>query len=152
MKVQGEEITKEKLEKIIKNSNRIGEVLINLGLNGRGANYKRIYKLIEEFNINTSHFGRIARKRIPRIEIPINECLIKDSIYGTATIKYKIFKHKLKERKCEECGQGEIWRDKKMGLHLDHINGISNDNRLENLRILCPNCHAITDTFGGKNK
>lgn len=53
---------------------------------------------------------------------------------------------------CECCGNDGEWLGKKISLQLDHINGINNDNRIENLRFLCPNCHSQTDTFGGKNK
>lgn len=84
----------------------------------------------------------------------LKEILIKNSKYrgSGARLKDKLYKAKLKEPKCEECGQGEEWRGKKLGLHLEHVNGEHYDNRLENLRILCPNCHAITDTYAGKNK
>jgi ribosomal protein S27AE len=66
-------------------------------------------------------------------------------------LKTRIYKLGLKKRECELCGQGEIWKGKKMSLILDHINGIWNDNRLENLRIVCPNCNATLETHCGKN-
>jgi hypothetical protein len=66
-------------------------------------------------------------------------------------IKLKLFELNLKERKCGICGQNEIWNNNKLGLELDHINGIHNDNRLENLRILCPNCHSQMPTQGVRN-
>ena len=64
----------------------------------------------------------------------------------------KLFNLKLKQRICELCSQGEIWNEKKISLILDHINGNHYDNRLENLRIVCPNCNATLDTHCGKNK
>jgi len=57
----------------------------------------------------------------------------------------------LKEKKCEICGQDEEWMGKKLIFVLDHINGINDDNRLENLRIVCPNCNVTLDTHGAKN-
>ena len=57
----------------------------------------------------------------------------------------------MKEHKCESCGISE-WLGKPLSLELDYINGDRYDNRLQNLRILCPNCHAQTDTYRGKNK
>lgn len=70
----------------------------------------------------------------------------------THLLKQKLYKLGFKKRLCEECGQGEEWRGKKMSLILDHINGVNNDNRIENLRIICPNCNATLDTHCGKNR
>jgi Zn finger protein HypA/HybF involved in hydrogenase expression len=72
--------------------------------------------------------------------------------YATrASIRKIIIKENLIEYKCSECGI-QTWNNKPLSLHLDHINGRSNDNRLENLRFLCPNCHSQTETYTGKNK
>lgn len=76
----------------------------------------------------------------------IYELLVENSTTSRGAIKRNLYKEGLKERKCELCGQGEEWNGKKMSLILDHINGINNDNRLENLRIVCPNCNATLDT------
>ena len=66
-------------------------------------------------------------------------------------LKQKLFSEKIKNNICEECGVGPTWNGKSLNCHLDHINGISNDHRLENLKILCPNCHSQTITYAGKN-
>lgn len=71
--------------------------------------------------------------------------------YQRRGIKRRLFAEGLKEEKCEMCGITD-WHGVKIGLELDHINGNSSDHRLENLRILCPNCHATTHTYRGKNK
>ena len=63
----------------------------------------------------------------------------------------RIIDDNLIEYKCQECGLKDSWNNKMLVLHLDHINGISNDHRLENLRFLCPNCHSQTDTYTDKN-
>lgn len=68
-----------------------------------------------------------------------------------AGIRKRIIDDNLIEYKCQECGLKDSWNNKMLVLHLDHINGISNDHRLENLRWLCPNCHSQTDTYTGKN-
>jgi len=66
-------------------------------------------------------------------------------------LKDRLYKNGIKEKKCELCGQDENWNGKKLTLILDHINGINDDNRIENLRIVCPNCNATFETNGGKN-
>ena len=68
-----------------------------------------------------------------------------------ASIRRVILKENLIEYKCSECNV-KTWNGKILSLHLDHINGINSDNRLENLRFLCPNCHSQTETYTGKNK
>lgn len=67
-------------------------------------------------------------------------------------IKRYIINKKLINYQCSECNISDRYNNKLIVLHLDHINGIYNDNRIENLRFLCPNCHSQTDTYCGKNK
>ena len=73
-------------------------------------------------------------------------------LIGSHYLKKRLFAAGLKKRECEECGQTEEWRGKTLYLILDHINGDHYDNRLENLRILCPNCNACLPTHGSKNR
>ena len=84
---------------------------------------------------------------------PIEELLTNDRkyTYPSHKLKNRLLSEGLKEHKCECCGITE-WNGKPAPIELDHINGNHHDNRLENLRILCPNCHAQTDTYRGKNK
>ena len=74
------------------------------------------------------------------------------SSYQRARLKERLFDAGLKERACELCGQGEIWHGRRMSLILDHVNGIADDNRLENLRVVCANCNATLDTHCGKQE
>ena len=67
-------------------------------------------------------------------------------------LKNRLYKEGIKKRECELCGQDEIWKGKKISLILVHKNGIFNDNRLKNLRIVCPNCNATLETHCGRNK
>ena len=72
------------------------------------------------------------------------------STYGRQHIKRRLLAEGLKEPRCELCGQGEIWQGKPMSMILDHINGVRDDHRLENLRMVCPNCAATLDTHCGR--
>lgn len=82
---------------------------------------------------------------------PLSSFLIENCPHSRGNIKRRLYAEGLKERICELCGQGETWYNKQMALILDHINGTNNDYRLENLRIICPNCNATLETNGGKN-
>jgi hypothetical protein len=128
--------------------------------------------LVEEYN-NTKHIGKVAAKLdLPHItvwrrlkklnikvepiksgkEIPLDEILRGEHPYfQTYKLNKKLIKAGIFESKCAECGISE-WKNKPLRMQLDHINGCSNDHRLENLRFLCANCHSQTDTFCGKNK
>lgn len=148
--------SKENLEPLVANANSIKQVLLGLGLRAAGGNYKVLNLYIKEYKLDTSHFETAAQriKKIGHQFIATNleDILIENSSFSRASLKEKLYKEGLKTRECELCGQGEEWKGKKMSLILDHINGVYNDNRLENLRIVCPNCNATLDTHCGRNK
>ncbi|VBB18631.1 HNH endonuclease [Yasminevirus sp. GU-2018] len=96
------------------------------------------------------------------LEAPINknkrerrelgDILVENSTYSNRQVlANRMFSSKLMENKCAICGIPPIWNNTKLVLQLDHINGINDDNRIENLRMLCPNCHSQTDTYAGKS-
>lgn len=144
------------LRKIISESYTFADIKRNLGLTLTGGNNNTLRKYIKEYNIDISHFDphKVRREKlIKHNTIPLNNILVENSTYSYTTgLKKRLYKEGLKKRKCELCDQGEEWKGKKMSLILDHINGINNDNRIENLRIVCPNCNATLDTHCGKNK
>jgi hypothetical protein len=77
--------------------------------------------------------------------------LVNGSTYSRWNLKERLYSSGLKDRRCELCGQGDEWHGRSISLILDHVNGVSTDNRLENLRIVCPNCAATLDTHCGRN-
>ncbi|HET8537455.1 MAG TPA: DUF1059 domain-containing protein [Solirubrobacteraceae bacterium] len=108
-------------------------------------------KYAREWEIPTDHFDPYAASRGPRrTACDLADVLVENSNYSRRSLKERLFRDGYKARYCEICGQGEVWQGKPMGLILDHINGVNNDNRLHNLQILCPNCAATLDTHCGR--
>lgn len=142
-------MSRDELQEIINVSTSISECLSNLGI--RSARHQARYILQTRISIeklNTSSF-EIKKSNV----VKSNEDLfVENSNTLTCTIKKRIMKHKLLEYKCFECGNTGEYNNKPLTLQLDHINGNHTDNRLENLRFLCPNCHSQTETSCGRNK
>lgn len=136
----------------VKNSEHITEVIRKLKLVHSSCNSKTIQKYIEEYKLDTSHWkGQLIKKERIGHECSFNDVFIIHSTFTKSHLKEKILKYNLKEHKCSECGLIPEWNSKILSLQVDHINGINNDHRLENLRLLCPNCHSQTPTYAGGN-
>ena len=88
----------------------------------------------------------------PREPVPLEDLLVVGSDRQSFSLKKRLFTAGIKAAKCEMCGWAERSEDGRIPVELDHINGDHHDNRLENLRILCPNCHSLQTTHRGKNK
>jgi hypothetical protein len=130
------------------------EVLRKLGLRPAGGNHQVLRRYLDEiWSIPTDHFdpNRTRARAFSRQRpIPLSEVLVENSQYSRTNLKQRLYHAGLKARQCELCGQGEEWNGMRMSLILDHVNGNPNDNRLENLRIVCPNCAATLDTHCGR--
>jgi hypothetical protein len=124
-----------------------------LGYATRGSNYRTVQRWAAKWGISSAYFDPNAgRTRAARArQKALAEVMVEQSPYSRAQLKQRLLAEGLKQPICELCGQGEKWRGRRMSLVLDHINGVSNDHRLENLRIVCPNCAATLDTHCGRN-
>jgi len=147
--------TEQQLKEAVKKSTSVRQVLKLLGLKLAGGNYNQIKKYLVIFKVNTSHLkGRGWNKGLTGFSSPriaLNKILVKNSSFQSYKLKKRLFKVKLKLPKCEECGWAKVSPDGRLPLELDHINGNSKDNRIENLRVLCPNCHSLKPTHRGRN-
>lgn len=147
--------TKEEYEEAISKSYSIASVCRFLGLKPTGGNYRIVHKAIEQYSFDVSHFTgqgwNVGLKFHPKKTADLKDVLVKDSYYQSYKLKRRLIKEGIKERRCECCGL-EKWQGKDIPLELHHVNGDNKDHRIENLMLLCPNCHALTDNYRGLNK
>jgi hypothetical protein len=144
------------LKRVTKQSTSIRQIIDGLGLVPAGGNYDQVKRALVENKINISHItGSGWRKGkkfqfVPRIRL--EDIFVKKSTFQSYKLKKRLFAVGLKKEKCERCGWAEASEDGRIPVELDHINGDKYDNRLQNLRILCPNCHSLQSTHRGKNQ
>lgn len=145
--------TEDELRGAIAASESWAETLRRLGYCPSGHNWRTIKLRAAELDIDTSHFDPYAatRRRNGEGRIPLEKVLVAGSTYSRSNLKRRLYEAGLKQPCCELCGQGEMWRGTRISLILDHINGVRDDNRLDNLRIVCPNCAATLETHCGRN-
>lgn len=135
----------------IRASRSWSEALRRLGYCPTGGNPRLLQQRAAAWGIPTDHFDPYATSRGPRkSRMPLDEILVEDSTYSRGHLKRRLYEAQLKQPRCELCGQDEMWHGRKISLILDHVNGVRNDNRLDNLRIVCPNCAAGLDTHCGR--
>lgn len=148
--------TDQQLIDAVKESFSYRHVIVLLGLIPAGGNYDQVKKRIKYLNLSTEHFtGMLWSKGLKyqnKARVPLEKLLIKDIEVQSYKLKIKLIEAGIKKRECEMCGWAQVSIDGRIPVELDHINGNKRDNRLENLRVLCPNCHSLQTTHRGKNK
>lgn len=145
--------SEEQLRNAVKTSASIRQTLIKLGVKPFGGNYDVFRKAVKYFEIDTSHFlgqGHNKGKTFPP-KRPIQEYLSNKHPIQSYKLKNRLLKEEVFQPICSNCEQ-TTWLEQPIPLELDHIDGNHFNNNLNNLRLLCPNCHALTPTYRGKNK
>ena len=140
---------KEELEQLVKNSESLSDILRKQNKAISGAAIKVLKSKLEAYEIKYHFLNKTHRLKN---NLSLDEILAKGVVYQSSKLKIKLVQNGLKEDKCEICGCPNIWHDKPLVLQLDHINGDHYDNRIENLRIVCPNCHSQTETYCNKKE
>ena len=148
------ELSDEQFVSLIKESQNISEVLFKLGYSVKGNSwaFSLVRRRMDELNLTSGEFkGKNIFSKNTERTVDESKLLCENSKHNRNVLRRYILKHKLIPYRCAICGCVE-WRGKTLSLELDHINGKNNDNRLENLRFLCPNCHSQTTTYGSRNQ
>lgn len=144
-----DQYSKEELEQIVSQSLSMKEVIDKLGYaTHSGSNNNTVKNRINKYNIDISHFTT-NQSIVQRTE---ENVFIENSTASQATLRRWYQKGNYTPYICSICGQEPIWQGKELTLILDHINGSNHDDRLENLRWVCPNCNQQLDTTNGKNR
>jgi hypothetical protein len=149
--------TDEEFRQAVAESLSVRQVLNCIGLVPAGGNYKTVHARIAKLGLDITHFTGAgwnvgARFKAFGRKATLEEILVENSAYAfTHGLRGRLLKEGVKRHQCENCGLTE-WYGQLIPLELHHCNGINNDHRLANLRLLCPNCRALTDNYWGKNQ
>lgn len=142
----------DKLSKLVKRCKSMREFIEQMGLEPKGSNLTYARDKLKHHQIDFSHFGKKPPYK-NYLTVPLQQILEgKHPTYSRHSLKARLLKEGLKQNVCEECGLDNEWHGKKIVMHLDHKNGIHNDHKLKNLRMLCPNCHSQTPTYAGRTR
>lgn len=140
----------EEFKELIASKYSYSDCLRELGLSPRGGSSSRILKKrISDLGCSTEHFSTTASKAYIKYEL--EEILVENSSYiNMERLKIRLIREKYLDNKCAICGI-DTWLGQPISLHLHHKDGRHNNHSIDNLELLCPNCHSQTDTYAGKN-
>ena len=143
----------EQLKDAVRTASSFRQVLTRLNVAPFGGNYDVLRRSLRRFDIDTSHFtGRAwSRGQQLRPRKPLDTYLANAAPIQSFKLKRRLLRAGVFKPRCERCSL-TVWQGLPIPLELDHINGNNGDNRLENLRLLCPNCHALTPTYRSKRR
>jgi hypothetical protein len=140
------------LRDAIKKGHCWSDVCRTVGVSVCAFNINRTRGLAKKYEIDIDHFDVKKSFRKGKFEWTPEMVFVRDSKITRCRLRPALIRFGFYTGKCEGCGVGEEWNGKPLTIEIDHINGISTDNRKENLRWLCPNCHSQTDTYRRRNK
>ena len=139
----------------VRDSFSIAGVLRRLSLRGAGGNYATVKRLVREWNLDVSHWTGQGHRRGSTAPVvrprPLDLVLIRDLPVNSHSLRRRLIREGVLPPICSNCSLGE-WQGRLIPLELDHRDGDRNNQELANLRLLCPNCHALTPTYRGRNR
>jgi hypothetical protein len=148
-------LSDEQFVELLKNSSTISEVLFKLGYSVKGNSwgFAKVKQRMSDLNLDGSIFkGKHPITKYGTLhKVNASDILKPNCKHARSVLRRYVIKNNLIPYRCAICGCVE-WQGRTLSLELDHINGINNDNRIENLRFLCPNCHSQTTTYGSRNQ
>ncbi|AZM53486.1 HNH endonuclease [Streptomyces sp. WAC 01529] len=153
---EGTRWTKELLIPAVAASSSVNGVLRYLGIEVVGGHHTHISRRIKAYGIDTSHFQRPSRLGIAKECRTPDQLLVEQGPTGARRIQSDRLRRAMAElgvaERCAMCGTEPLWRGRPLPLEVDHIDGNWRNNRIQNLRLLCPNCHSATDNYRGRGK
>ena len=145
---------KDEFQQLVTDSTALIQILRHFGMVGSHGNYFTLRRRLEEDQIDYSHINLESSwnkgRKFPDRAKPLEEVMVENSTYARKDLKRRLLKNGMLENKCLLCGLEGEWQGKKLVMILDHINGVNDDHRYENLRMLCPNCNSQQETFSGR--
>lgn len=142
--------SKEEMEIIVSECETIGQILARFGMRNHGSNCKTLVRRFAADNIDYKSLKKPYKPQRARLLVPLEEVLVEHSAYSRSSLKKRLIQTGMLKNQCAKCGLGTQWDGERLVMVLDHINGVCDDNRIHNLRLLCPNCNSQTSTFAGR--